>query len=93
MKKNSGLYLALMVSWSILTVFLSSAIFKSLTDYIQDSQDRSFTVLILMFVLLLMNGLFIMYFWLNGTKDLIYVIWYYCFIKHKELLLNKKMGG
>lgn len=37
-------------------------------------------------ILLIFNGIFISYFWLNGVKDFIYVIWYY-FNKSR---LNKK---
>ncbi len=29
--------------------------------------------------LLLLNGVFISYFWLNGVKDFLYVVWYYIF--------------
>ncbi len=32
-------------------------------------------------VLLALNALFISYFWLNGVKDFLYVIWYYAFRK------------
>ena len=32
-------------------------------------------------VLLTFNALFISYFWLNGVKDFIYVVWYYAFRK------------
>ncbi len=31
--------------------------------------------------LLIFNGIFISYFWLNGVKDFLYVIWYYAFRK------------
>lgn len=35
-------------------------------------------------IFLILNGLFIGYFWLNGVKDFIYVVWYYCDKKRLE---------
>ncbi len=32
-------------------------------------------------ILLALNGVFISYFWLNGVKDFLYVLWYYAFRK------------
>lgn len=40
-------------------------------------KEYTFTSSVLVNVILTFNWLFILYFWLNGTKDVIYVVWYY----------------
>lgn len=65
-KKNS-LYVFMLICWTVLGIFFIPAFLR---EY--QFSDSTFIN-----VLLTLNGVFIMYFWLNGTKDVTYVIWYY----------------
>lgn len=70
MKKRSSLYLTIFLFWSILIALFIPVIINEYSY----ARGHSLGVNIL----LTCNAIFIAYFWLNGTKDLIYVIWLYC---------------
>lgn len=80
MKKSSILYITMLFAWSILAVFLwinFAKSFKNIPFTISASKVKT-SLKIASTVLLGLNAVFISYFWLNGVKDFIYVIWYYC---------------
>ena len=71
MRKSSRLYLLILGIWA----GLISITFAPLLFELQRSDDYGWGV----FGLVLMSTLFICYFWLNGTKDVIYTLYYYLF--------------
>ena len=80
MKKSSILYITMLFAWTILAVFLwinFAKSFKNIPFTISASKVKT-SLKIASTVLLGLNAVFISYFWLNGVKDFIYVIWYYC---------------
>lgn len=82
MKKSAALYITMLIIWTVLTIFLW-------TNFIPKISKTPFTgrppvslwARVGARVLLVFNGIFISYFWLNGVKDFLYVIWYYAFRK------------
>lgn len=68
LKKSRKLYITMMTVWLLLIACFIPAF---LNEY-------RFSDSILINILLTLNGIFIMYFWLNGVKDVTYVLWYYC---------------
>ena len=80
MKKSPALYITMLCIWTVLTVFLwVQFVPKIVSVPFFAGRTVSTAVQIGARVLLTFNGLFISYFWLNGVKDFIYVIWYYAF--------------
>ena len=80
MKKSPALYLTMLFVWTALTVFLwynFSANFVKIPFY--EGINSTLFLRIGARVLLIFNAVFISYFWLNGVKDFIYVVWYYIF--------------
>ncbi len=78
MKKVPVLYLILLLIWTVLTVFLWFYFVKSFINVpFVEGATISDTVRVLATILLVFNAIFISYFWLNGVKDFIYVIWFY----------------
>ncbi len=77
-QKSPALYITLLLLWTGLTIFLWVTFVPKILDvpFLQGrriSRAMAFGARIL----LVFNGVFISYFWLNGVKDFIYVIWYY----------------
>ncbi len=82
MKKSPALYITMLAVWTVLTVFLwLNFLPKIVSVPFTGGRAVSLAVAIGARVLLAFNGVFISYFWLNGVKDFIYVIWYYAFRK------------
>lgn len=78
LKKSPALYLVLMFVWLALVALLWWQYSPSLIDpRIAPDYADSPAVVATVRVLLILNAIFISYFWLNGSKDLIYVLWYY----------------
>lgn len=80
MKKSSALYVVIFILWTVLAVFLwwnFLNVFISENYFMNNSETVSQVVKVLAKILLIFNAIFISYFWLNGLKDFIYVIWYY----------------
>ncbi len=86
-KKSPKLYITLLVAWIILIIFFWWTMSKSFGNvpFYQNTKITTF-VNVLANILLIFNAIFISYFWLNGVKDLIYVVWY--FINRKRLTKN-----
>ncbi len=82
-KKNPILYLTLIFVWIILTGvfwhFMSRAFGN---DGIFTNANVTTPQRIIATVLIAFNSIFLSYFWLNGVKDLIYVVWYIFAKKH-----------
>lgn len=85
--KSPALYVSLIVIWAVLMVFFWWAMSKSFGNipFYEGAKVSTF-VNVLANILIILNAIFISYFWLNGVKDLIYVAWY--FINKKRLLKN-----
>ena len=98
MKKSPALYIVMFVVWTALAVFLWYNFICVIIDvpFIIPSNKVSQGVKITASVLLTLNALFISYFWLNGVKDFIYVVWYYiaksALIKRHEEIIDEKVN-
>ena len=80
MAKSPALYITMLVLWVVLATLLwISFVPKIINVPFFAGKNISLGVQIGARVLLVFNGLFISYFWLNGVKDFIYVVWYYIF--------------
>ena len=80
MKKSPALYITMLIIWTVLTVFLWRNFLPKFVQLPHTGAEPLPTALAVGGrILLVLNALFISYFWLNGVKDLIYVIWYYVF--------------
>ena len=82
MRKSPALYITMLIIWVVLTVFLWWNFLPNIIDVPFFIGERiSAGTKIGARILLSFNAVFISYFWLNGVKDFIYVIWYYIFRK------------
>ena len=80
MQKSPALYITMLLIWTVLTVFLWANFLPKIIDIPFFAGKRITPVMqVGARVLLAFNGVFISYFWLNGVKDFIYVVWYYLF--------------
>ena len=80
MKKSPALYITMLIVWTALTVFLWVNFLPKIVDVpFLEGRRISLAMQIGAKLLLAFNGIFISYFWLNGVKDFIYVVWYYLF--------------
>ena len=81
-KKSSALYVVLLVLWTLLAIvfwWLISQNFGNI-PYLPDAHITN-GIDIFANVLIVLNAIFISYFWLNGVKDFVYVIWYFAIKK------------
>lgn len=82
MRKSPALYITMLVVWAMLVVFLWwNFVPKIVNVPFVNGKQVSGWIEFGARTLLTFNGIFISYFWLNGVKDFIYVIWYYIFRK------------
>ena len=85
MKKSPALYITMLVVWTALTVLLWMHFLPKIIDVpFQKGRTVGLGIRVGARVLLTFNGIFISYFWLNGVKDFLYVLWYYAF-RHRML--------
>jgi cellulose synthase/poly-beta-1,6-N-acetylglucosamine synthase-like glycosyltransferase len=77
MKKSASLYVIIIACW----LGLIAVAFKPFIEAVQNSENHGTVTM----TLVIMSTLFIAYFWLNGTKDLIYTFYY--FLKRKKFAL------
>jgi len=83
MKKSPALYLTMIGIWTVLTVLLWAYFLPHVIHVpFRAGSNISLGVAIGARVLLTFNGIFISYFWLNGVKEFLSVIWYYVFRRH-----------
>ena len=82
MKKSPALYITMLCIWTVLTMLLwLNFVPKIINVPFFAGREIGLAAQIAARVLLALNGVFISYFWLNGVKDFIYVVWYYVFRK------------
>ncbi len=82
MKKSPALYITMLLVWTALTVLLWFHFLPNITSVpFLAGREINRAMAIGARVLLVFNGIFISYFWLNGVKDFLYVVWYYAFSK------------
>ncbi len=98
MKKSPVLYVVMLILWSVLTVFLWRNFAKSIVSVpFYPGKTPSAALVVGARILLTLNGIFISYFWLNGVKDFLYVLWYYAFRKNMwkkyEHVLSTDVSG
>ncbi len=80
MKKSPALYWTMIVIWTGLTVLLWWNFIPNIARVpFLAGRTISTVTAVGARILLLLNGIFISYFWLNGVKDFLYVVWYYAF--------------
>lgn len=67
------------IIWGALAGFLWYCFITNLKNLtFRDGVTPSQVRLVFAEIIIILNAIFITYFWLNGVKDFIYVIWYYC---------------
>ncbi len=77
LKKSPALYIVMIAAWVILIAWLWFNIARGFTaPPFAAGVSPSRALRITAIVLVALNGIFISYFWLNGVKDFLYVIWY-----------------
>ncbi len=77
--KSPALYITMLAVWTVLTAFLwYNFVPKFINVPFIAGKNISVAVSVGARILLVLNAVFISYFWLNGVKDFLYVIWYYC---------------
>ena len=82
MKKSPALYITMLAVWTGLTIFLwVNFLPKIINTPFVNGAKPVLGLVIGAKILLTLNGVFISYFWLNGVKDFLYVLWYYAFRK------------
>lgn len=80
--KSPTLYITMLILWTALTIFLWINFIPKITQTpFTGTPPVGLAIRIGARVLLVFNGVFISYFWLNGVKDFLYVVWYYAFRK------------
>lgn len=98
MKKNPALYIVMFTIWTALAAFLWYNFICVIIDvpFIIPSDKVNNGIKITASILLTLNALFISYFWLNGVKDFIYVVWYYiaksALIKRHEEIIDETVS-
>lgn len=99
MKKNPALYIVMFTIWTALAAFLWYNFICVIIDvpFIIPSDKVNNGIKITASILLTLNALFISYFWLNGVKDFIYVVWYYiaksALIKRHEEIIDETVSN
>lgn len=87
LKKSPALYIVMMITWVLLSAWLWYTLVSGfISPPIISDGVPSRGMSIAASILLVLNGVFITYFWLNGVKDFIYVIWYHI---SKRLLMRR----
>ena len=99
MKKSPALYIVMFTIWTALAAFLWYNFICVIIDvpFIIPSDKVNNGIKITASILLTLNALFISYFWLNGVKDFIYVVWYYiaksALIQRHEEIIDEKASN
>lgn len=80
MKKSPILYIVMLAMWTVLMGLIWYFFVQSFIHVpFQEGTKVTTALRVGATIVLVLNALFISYFWLNGVKDFIYVIWYYVF--------------
>jgi len=70
MKKKSSVYHTIIITWLLLSI-------AGVYSFIENIKSIYTEINIFLLILLTLNILFILYFWLSGTKDIVYILFYY----------------
>lgn len=76
LRKSCALYVVMLAVWTVLTVLLWRQYVPVIISP-QFTGGAGTAARVAARILLALNAVFITYFWLNGVKDFIYVIWFY----------------
>lgn len=76
LKKRPYLHILMLTIWAILSAFLWYFYIKGMINNTFFTSEVPMWLYVITVILLVLNTLFITYFWLNGVKDFIYVVWY-----------------
>ncbi len=80
MRKSPALYITMLLVWTALTALLWTNFVPNIARVpFLSGRTPAVAARIGARVLLVFNAVFISYFWLNGVKDFLYVLWYYAF--------------
>ena len=76
-RKSPALYITMIAVWAVLLAWLWLNVSRGFTapPFVQGVQPSA-ALRVAAIVLVALNGVFISYFWLNGVKDFLYVVWY-----------------
>lgn len=85
-RTKSTMYITLLLTWLALLLLVMPAFIQT----VRDASEYQGVLKPLVLVLVVLNALFISYFWLNGLKDIIYVSTFYLnkYI-YMEIILKK----
>lgn len=90
MNKKNTLYITLVIIWGLLSLSSIIGFIFKIKEVYANGNPSFFLIFLLVF-----NICFILYFWLSGTKDIIYVAFYYIqkskFKKREKEILNTKL--
>ncbi len=79
-EKSPALYWTMLGVWAALAVLLWVYFIPKIVNVpFLAGRGGGVALTVAARALLLLNGVFISYFWLNGVKDFLYVVWYYLF--------------
>lgn len=85
MKKSPLLYIIVVIVWTILMAGLWYYFGKGLSQLpFKVGTEVTVVLRISATICLALSAICVSYFWLNGTKDFIYVVWYYLFRRRME---------
>ena len=77
LKKSPALYIVMLAVWAVLCVALWYYFSRGfVSPPFEEGVSPNLALRIAAVVLLVLNAVFISYFWLNGVKDFLYVIWF-----------------
>ena len=77
LKKSPALYIVMLAVWAVLCVALWYYFSRGFASPpFEEGVSPGLALRIAAVVLLVLNAVFISYFWLNGVKDFLYVIWF-----------------
>ncbi len=87
-RTKSTMYITLLLTWLALLLLVMPAFIHT----VRDASEYQGVLRPLVLVLVVLNALFISYFWLNGLKDIIYVSTFYLnkyIYIYMEIILKK----
>lgn len=87
-RTKSTMYITLLLTWLALLLLVMPAFIQT----VRDASEYQGVLKPLVLVLVVLNALFISYFWLNGLKDIIYVSTFYLnkyIYIYMEIILKK----
>lgn len=98
LKKSPLLHIVMIVIWLGLASALWYFYINGMLNLkFLNTENPSTLVYVVSIIFLVLNGIFITYFWLNGVKDFLYVIWFNLFkkklFKEYEDIINEDVSA